>query len=46
MARTPVLTADEYAQLERRVRDLGYDLSKLQKVPQRWEAATPPSPAK
>jgi apolipoprotein D and lipocalin family protein len=46
MARTPVLTAEEYAQLERRVRDLGYDLSKLQKVPQRWEAATPPSPAK
>ena len=39
MARTPTLTADEFARLERRVRDLGYDLSKLQKVPQHWGAA-------
>ncbi len=46
MARTPELSADEYARLERRVRDLGYDLGKLQKVPQRWDAATVPSPTK
>ena len=46
MARTPELSADDYARLERRVSDLGYDLGKLQKVPQRWDAATVPSPAK
>jgi apolipoprotein D and lipocalin family protein len=34
MARTPTLPADEYARLERKVHDLGYDLSKLQQVPQ------------
>ncbi|MGL6224270.1 MAG: lipocalin family protein [Steroidobacteraceae bacterium] len=39
MARTPTLTDAEFAQLERRVHDLGYDLSKLQKVPQHWGAA-------
>jgi apolipoprotein D and lipocalin family protein len=44
MARTPVLSSDDYAQLERRVRDLGYDPSKLQRVPQRWDAATASSP--
>jgi apolipoprotein D and lipocalin family protein len=44
MARTPTLSPDEYAQLERRVRDLGYDMGKLQKVPQRWDAATGSSP--
>jgi apolipoprotein D and lipocalin family protein len=44
MARTPELSADDYARLESRVRDLGYDLGKLQKVPQRWDAATVPSP--
>jgi apolipoprotein D and lipocalin family protein len=37
MARTPQLSADDYASLERRVRELGYDMSKLQKVPQRWD---------
>jgi apolipoprotein D and lipocalin family protein len=36
MARTPTLTDEQYAALERRVAELGYDLSKLQKVPQRW----------
>lgn len=45
MARTPTLSSGDYAQLERRVRDLGYDMSKLQQVPQRWDAATAPSPA-
>lgn len=37
MARTPELPPAEYARLEQKVHDLGYDLSKLQKVPQRWD---------
>ncbi|HET9694741.1 MAG TPA: lipocalin family protein [Steroidobacteraceae bacterium] len=37
MARTPTLPSAEYARLERRVQELGYDLSKLQKVPQQWD---------
>ncbi|HET7204688.1 MAG TPA: lipocalin family protein [Steroidobacteraceae bacterium] len=37
MARTPTLPSEEYARLQRRVQELGYDLSKLQKVPQRWD---------
>jgi len=36
MARKPVLSPADYARLERQVRDLGYDVSKLQQVPQRW----------
>ena len=36
MARTPTLAPEQFAALERRVADLGYDVSKLQKVPQRW----------
>ena len=36
MARTPAITPDDYARLEQRVRDLGYDVAKLQRVPQRW----------
>jgi apolipoprotein D and lipocalin family protein len=45
MARTPTLSSDEFAQLERRVHELGYDLSKLEKVPQRWDsAAVDPQP--
>jgi apolipoprotein D and lipocalin family protein len=46
MARTPELSSADYAQLEQRVRDLGYDMSRLQRVPQRWDAATASSPAK
>jgi apolipoprotein D and lipocalin family protein len=38
MARTPALPPEEYARLEQRVRELGYDMSKLQKVPQRWDS--------
>jgi len=36
MARQPTLPEADYARLERMVRELGYDVSKLQKVPQRW----------
>jgi apolipoprotein D and lipocalin family protein len=36
MARKPQLPADEYQRLVQRVAGMGYDLSKLQTVPQRW----------
>jgi apolipoprotein D and lipocalin family protein len=36
MARQPVLPPADYARLEQRVRELGYDVTRLQKVPQRW----------
>jgi apolipoprotein D and lipocalin family protein len=39
MARTPTLPSDEYASLERRVRELGYDVTQLQRVPQQWDSA-------
>lgn len=34
MARTPTIDAEQYAVLEKRVEDLGYDISKLRRVPQ------------
>jgi apolipoprotein D and lipocalin family protein len=37
MARTPQISADDYQKLEQRISSLGYDMSKLQKVPQRWQ---------
>jgi lipocalin len=46
MARTPTLSSGDYAQLERRVRDLGYDMTKLQQVPQRWDTATVSPPTR
>jgi apolipoprotein D and lipocalin family protein len=36
MARKPVLPEADYARLVQMVADLGYDMSKLQKVSQRW----------
>jgi apolipoprotein D and lipocalin family protein len=36
MARTPTIPEADFARLEGKVRDMGYDMSKLQKVPQRW----------
>jgi apolipoprotein D and lipocalin family protein len=36
MARTPEIPAADYARLTKLVADLGYDVGKLQKVPQRW----------
>lgn len=38
MARTPTLPEARYAALVERVRALGYDVSKLEKVPQQWPA--------
>jgi len=36
MARTPIITDQEYQQLLDLIKDQGYDTSKVQKVPQRW----------
>ena len=36
MARTPQIAAADFARLERKVADLGYDTSRLERVPQRW----------
>lgn len=37
MARTPSIPEEEYRAVIKFVEDLGYDISKIQKVPQRWE---------
>lgn len=39
MARTPVIDDAEYEALKKFVGELGYDLSKLRKVPQQWPAS-------
>jgi apolipoprotein D and lipocalin family protein len=36
MARTPEIPAADFARLRQQVADLGYDVERLQKVPQRW----------
>ncbi|MBK7975051.1 MAG: lipocalin family protein [Deltaproteobacteria bacterium] len=36
MARTPTIADAEYAELLKRIGDMGYDVSKVEKVPQRW----------
>ena len=36
MARKPELPAAQFARLQQRVADMGYDVSKLKLVPQRW----------
>lgn len=42
MARSPILPQDKYDALLARVRDLGYDMSKVQKVPQSGRASPTP----
>lgn len=37
MARTPTISDDDYEKLVDFVRQLGYDVSKLERVPQRWQ---------
>jgi apolipoprotein D and lipocalin family protein len=37
MARTPQISSDDYANLVRFVDELGYDISKIREVPQRWD---------
>lgn len=39
MARTPTISDDDYRMLVARVANEGYDISKIRKVPQRWETA-------
>lgn len=41
MARTPTVSAADYAALVARVKAFGYDTSRLRKVPQRWDNAVP-----
>jgi apolipoprotein D and lipocalin family protein len=36
MARTPQIPEADFARLTRKVADLGYDVGKLERVPQRW----------
>ena len=36
MARTPEIPAADYERIIGLVADMGYDISKVQKVPQRW----------
>ncbi len=36
MARTPTISDEDYTKLTELVRSLGYDMSKVQKVPQQW----------
>ena len=36
MARTPQISEADYARLTRKVADLGYDMARLERVPQRW----------
>ncbi|MFO1427703.1 MAG: lipocalin family protein [Steroidobacteraceae bacterium] len=36
MARTPTISEERYAALLARVRDYGYDVSQVRRVPQRW----------
>jgi apolipoprotein D and lipocalin family protein len=42
MARTPSIPEEDYLRLAKLVGDMGYDVSKLERVPQRWEGAAPP----
>lgn len=36
MARTPTIPDAEYAEFVKRIGDMGYDTTKIEKVPQRW----------
>ena len=42
MARTSSIPEEDYRRLAKLVGDMGYDVSKLQKVPQRWDGTPPP----
>ncbi|MGA1375967.1 MAG: lipocalin family protein [Steroidobacteraceae bacterium] len=45
MARTPTIDDARYAALVKKVADMGYDISKLVKIPQRAQPAAAPAPA-
>lgn len=40
MAREPVLTDEEYSEIVQFIADIGYDTTKLQRVPQQWPELT------
>ncbi len=40
MARSPVISDEDYKRLVQVINDLGYDTNKLRKVPQQWSAQT------
>jgi apolipoprotein D and lipocalin family protein len=40
MARTPSMTPADYAALVERVRAMGYDVARLQRVPQQWPSSS------
>jgi apolipoprotein D and lipocalin family protein len=42
MSRHPKITDDSFERLKSRVKDLGYDINKLQKVPQSWPSQGDP----
>jgi apolipoprotein D and lipocalin family protein len=44
MARTPTISEADYAAHVERLKTLGYDVSKLRRVPQRTQPAAPPAP--
>ena len=44
MARTPDLSEAEYAEIAELIGELGYDISKLERVPQKWPAAEAQTP--
>ena len=44
MARTPGLSASEYAEIAKIIGELGYDTSKLERVPQEWSDAEERTP--
>ena len=41
MARTPSISAGDYARYEKMIADMGYDTAKIRKVPQQWPEAAP-----
>jgi apolipoprotein D and lipocalin family protein len=40
MARTPIISEEDYQSLLKMIAAQGYDLSQIQKVPQRWDTTT------
>jgi apolipoprotein D and lipocalin family protein len=45
MARTPEIPVEQWDEMLAKTRELGYDLSRLRKVPQRWGTAPDVSPS-
>ncbi len=41
MSRTPSLSEADFRELLRRVADLGYDVARVRRVPQRWDGSAP-----